>query len=428
MKKEFNNFIKTAKREKLSDTERSVLRSKILEFISYNPIRGKMPILRERSYISIFEVRYFAKAASLVLIIAVVAGGSGVSLAASSALPGDKLYSVKVNVNEGIESTLAMSPEASAAVNSKKVERRLVEAQTLDKENKLSPELQMVVEKKLEEHIDNLAEDIENLREEGNLELALETTSNLTPVLEAHKEILEDTEGENKKDHENTGMLIARVEDSIREVEDSENSIIASVEDDEVDMSATTMMMTASDPIETEFVKQAEDDIAEINNDLEKIVKSRIRTAKDKIENIVESRELELSSIVAVPVVVAPAEIIETPMTISVEAPQSKVVDTKETPKIVEPIQTIEETATAVVPQSEFDIDAKIDEAKKLLREADDKLDRGRFKEALSLAQDVNRIASEIETYKKLKALDLAQKTIEVQNSDQTAEASASVK
>ncbi len=293
MKKEFKNFIKNAKREKLSDTERSLLRSRIMEFISYNPIRGKMPVLRERSSISIFEVRYFAKAASLVLIIAVVAGGSGVSLAASSALPGDKLYSVKVNVNEGIESTLAMSPEARAVVNSKKVERRLVEAQTLDKENKLSPELQMVVEKKLEEHIDNLAEDIENLREEGNLELALETTSNLTPVLEAHKEILEDTEGENNKNHENTDVLIARVEDSIREVEDSENSIIASVEDDDVDMStATTMMMKVSDPAETEFFEQAENDIAEINEDLEKIVKSRIRTAKDKIAQIDEAREL----------------------------------------------------------------------------------------------------------------------------------------
>lgn len=427
MKKEFKNFIKNAKREKLSDTERSLLRSRIMEFISYNPIRGKMPVLRERSSISIFEVRYFAKAASLVLIIAVVAGGSGVSLAASSALPGDKLYSVKVNVNEGIESTLAMSPEARAVVNSKKVERRLVEAQTLDKENKLSPELQMVVEKKLEEHIDNLAEDIENLREEGNLELALETTSNLTPVLEAHKEILEDTEGENNKNHENTDVLIARVEDSIREVEDSENSIIASVEDDDVDMStATTMMMKVSDPAETEFFEQAENDIAEINEDLEKIVKSRIRTAKDKIAHIDEARELEMS-VIETPVVVPTEETIA-PATAVIEVPVSKIIDTKEVTKIIEPIQTVVETEVTITDQPEFDIDAKIVEAKRLLREAEDKLDRGRFKEALSLAQAVNRIASEIETYKKLRDLDLAQKALEVERNNQKAEASASVK
>ena len=141
-----------------------------------------------------FEVRYFAKAASLILIIAVVAGGSGVSLAASSALPGDKLYGIKVNVNESIEDSFARTTEAKVIVQSKKVERRLVEAQTLDKENKLSPEIQNIVEKKLEEHIDKLTEDIDDLRAEGNLELALETTSNLTPVLEAHKEILQDKE------------------------------------------------------------------------------------------------------------------------------------------------------------------------------------------------------------------------------------------
>ncbi len=132
-------------------------------------------------------------------------------------------------------------------------------------------------------------------------------------------------------------------------------------------------------------------------------------------------------SVIYTPVVV-PTEETNAPATAVIEVPVSKIIDTKEVTKIIEPIQTVVETEVTITDQPEFDIDAKIVEAKRLLREAEDKLDRGRFKEALSLAQAVNRIASEIETYKKLRDLDLAQKALEVERNNQKAEASASVK
>lgn len=408
MKKEFNNFIKKAKQNKLSAAEKNVMRSKILEFISFNPIRGKTPVIRERNYLSIFEVRYFAKAASLVLIFAVVVGGSGVSLAASSALPGEKLYSVKVNVNETIEDGFARTTEARAAVHSKKVERRLVEAQALDKENKLSPELQKVVEEKLAEHIDKLAEDIADLQAEGNLELALETTSNITPVLEAHKEILEENEEDNVTAEENSDVLIARVENSIREVEDSENALIAAVDNghnaDAVAMTMMTKIVEEPDP-QIEIIKQAQDDIEELSDSVEKVVKSRIRTAKEKISAIKAAREIEIS-IVETPL---PTETLPT-----IEENQNKEVVTEPAVKTDLSIEPTIEPKNVVEDKEEFDIDAKIKEAERLIREADIKLDNGRFKEALSLAQEVNRIAGEIEAFKKLKALDLTQKANEI--------------
>lgn len=424
MKKEFKNFIRAAKKERLSENERTVLRSKILEFISFNPIRGKTPVIRERNYLSVFEVRYFVKAASLVLIFAVIAGGSGVSVAASSALPGDKLYSIKVNVNEEIETSLARSPEARVAINSKKVERRLVEAQELDKDNKLSPELQSIVEKKIEQHIDSLAQDIEDLRKEGNVELALETTSNLTPVLEAHKEILEETEEGSQSEHKNTDVLIARVEDSIKEVSDSENAIIAAVQDDSEEV-VTMAMMKVSDPVEDQLVKQAQDDIETLSENVEKVVKSRIKTAKEKISIIKSDRELELSIINKVPEVTTPENTIPAETKEASSIPASPVAIVKELPVtdmtpateivIETPTKVVNPTIVKIEEENSFDIDKKINEAERIIREAEVKLENGRFKEALSLAQEVNRIASEIETFKKLKAQGLAQQALEIQ-------------
>ena len=61
-----------------------------------------------------------------------------------------------------------------------------------------------------------------------------------------------------------------------------------------------------------------------------------------------------------------------------------------------------------VAPADDFDTAGKIKEAESMLRKAEDLLDAKKFKEALMLAQDVNKIAGEIETHRRLKALDLA--------------------
>lgn len=73
---------------------------------------------------------FFMSKASIAIVVMCLIGGS-VSLAAEQALPGDTLYSVKTNFNEGIQSLVVFSPQARAKLNSDLVGRRLGEARQL---------------------------------------------------------------------------------------------------------------------------------------------------------------------------------------------------------------------------------------------------------------------------------------------------------
>lgn len=188
--KNLKNFIKSLKNISLSQKEKDVLRYRISEFISYHPIRNNISIRKKSFYFSIFTFRTLSKGLALVLVFVTIVGGTGVSYASTSALPGDRLYSVKVNVTERIEERLAVSPESKVNVQSAHVERRLNEAQRLVQENRLSPQTKEIVRTNLERNVQNVTRTIENLKNEGQIEKALDVAARVTPVLSAHKEVL----------------------------------------------------------------------------------------------------------------------------------------------------------------------------------------------------------------------------------------------
>lgn len=434
MKEDLKNFIKGAKGVSLSPSERSVLREKIMEFISFNPIRGEVPMLRDKNYISIFEVRHFMKAASLVLIFAVVIGGSGMSYAASNALPGETLYVVKVNINEGIQEKLATTPKAKLAVQSEHIQKRLDEVQTLRKENKLSPETQNIVIAKLDEHTASASRSIDQLREEGDVSAVLEATSNLTPIFEANKNILE--KENNKVDIENeiddTDTLIAKIDDSSKIFQDQENSVIASVDEENTNntMTMTMSKATSQDPALTteeanKATNKAEREVKEISNQIYEIIEERIDTAKEKINQI--KKEISEEETVIAPITPEPTEtpIIEEPTAVkseeTLEADKTTTLSRlpintlKALPeeKIDTPATVIDKPVIEIAPVVEvdaFDTLGKIELAELLIKNAEKLLGEKKFKEALTVAQEVNRIAGEIETDRRMKALDLAKK------------------
>ncbi len=429
MNKVFKNFIKTIKDIKLSESEKALLRSKISEFMSFNPIRGEIEVPGNKNYLSIFEVRHFLKATSLLLIFAVIAGGTGVSYAAQNALPGDKLYGIKVNVNEEIKEHLAFTPEAKVAVQAEKVERRLEEAQVLVKENKLSANTRKIVEDKIDEHIKDLSHEIEVLKDEGRVETVLETTAKLTPVLEAHKEILEEGKDEDTNDDQDTTTLIAKVDESIKTVEAEENDIIADaldrgdVHEEETATLATTI--SVEEDIDTEATKEAAQALDNISDEITGIVEGRIKAAKEKIRDIkleetrkkaIEEEILEKEALLKTSTEVKTDTSLET----SIESSLDKAVSAKPQTSTEVSLETesanTEDEPAEVEEVSEktetFDIDAKIKEGEDLIQKAESELNRKHFKEALSLAQEVNRIAAEIETHKRLEALEIAKENL----------------
>ncbi len=73
---------------------------------------------------------FFMSKASIALVVMCLVGGS-VSLAAEQSLPGDTLYTVKTNFNEGIQSLVTFSPASRAKLSAELVGRRLGEARQL---------------------------------------------------------------------------------------------------------------------------------------------------------------------------------------------------------------------------------------------------------------------------------------------------------
>lgn len=70
------------------------------------------------------------------LLIALVIGTGGTSLAAQGALPGELLYPVKVHVNENFRSTLALGVDAKAKLQMELLAERIKEAEELEAEGK----------------------------------------------------------------------------------------------------------------------------------------------------------------------------------------------------------------------------------------------------------------------------------------------------
>lgn len=364
----------------LSEKEKDTLRYRIEQFISYNPIRSEVHVPKKTFYFSIFTFKALGKAVSLVLIALIVVGGSGVSYASTDSLPGDKLYNVKINVNEKIEEKLAFSTEAKVVVQRQQVERRLTEAQKLVEKKDLSPEKKEIVKTNLEKNVKDVTESIENLKKEGKIEEALDTTSKITPVLEAHKKVLtEQKTEEDKKENsseitakmsvaldskvEEKDALLDTVEEAIRKVEKAEKEIIEEVDENE---------KTAEEV--------AEKNTKEVSEKIEILKKENDESSKEEVE-IKEESNQEVS--------------------LSLEKDLTLVNSTATTTS-----GSVEKSAIKI--SSETDAKLKVKEAENLLVQAEAAKKSGNFKQALLLSQQAKKIIAQIEEYQKIKQTDLS--------------------
>ncbi len=116
--------------------------------------------------------------------------GLGTSVAAETALPGDVLYPVKVNVNEEVQGWLAVSDLSEVKLQAKLVERRLDEAEKLAIEGNLNADVQAQLESNFKAYSDRVSEKIAALQADGKAEVALEATSEFESSLRAHESIL----------------------------------------------------------------------------------------------------------------------------------------------------------------------------------------------------------------------------------------------
>ncbi len=179
-----------------SKNEKRALRERLAAYAKFHPVRMEESarLLGQKSPFYDFSLLLFLRKRTMpiVLILALMFGGGGVSYAAEGAVPGDALYPIKVSVNETVRDLATLSPEAKADWAARLVERRLEEAEKITAETgALTPAAQDVIEEKIERHIERLETHLSRVEEKKNVAGAAEISAKLEITLRAHIAVLE---------------------------------------------------------------------------------------------------------------------------------------------------------------------------------------------------------------------------------------------
>jgi len=157
IKHEFNNI-------KLSTSEKKEMLKTINLYMAENPA-----IKQVFSFQLLLTKNYMIP---VVIIALLLATSGGTVAAAENSLPGDLLYSVKLNVNERVMSATAFSDEAKADFEAKLSERRLQEYNKMLENKKWTEEKEKQLTEKLASYQEKTLALIERLRAAGKTELA----------------------------------------------------------------------------------------------------------------------------------------------------------------------------------------------------------------------------------------------------------------
>lgn len=193
---------------------------------------------------------------SAVAMIVLVFSG-GISYAAKGTLPGDLLYPIKVNVNEKVTSFLSVGAKAVANTSASQAVARLEEVEKLAAENKLDDTLQNMAKQMFDEKARKVVSTVEELEKQGDVETAVQVSSEFSADLQNHRgilDVLSSTKDGNEKAllSDLAGAVNDHLQSAIRTVAEIESrsalSITSQIEEGgTLMMSATATTVQGSD-------------------------------------------------------------------------------------------------------------------------------------------------------------------------------------
>lgn len=166
----------------LSESEKRDMRAKLVHAMHTQPLR--------KPTLSVWFV-YLGRSMPVALALILVISTTSVSFAASGALPGEILYSVKTKVNEKVELALASSHEAKATVQVRQAEERLKEVEVLAVRGEVGAELIEETAQSVARHVEAAKEASDLLEEEGDMVASESIDTRVSVALEAHAELLD---------------------------------------------------------------------------------------------------------------------------------------------------------------------------------------------------------------------------------------------
>lgn len=204
----FSKLVEKAKTNSLTEREKRALFLAVDTYVENNPIYIKesasenatagAPVFtrpqhsipspfmsgfgdRFQSFVSSWHIHSFKTVVAVFVIMIFGVGGS--SLAAQNSLPGNFLYPIKVNINEGIKTAILSGP-ARASYEVERVKIRIDEAKQLVAQDKFTPQVQEQLATQLTSHIESVQKDINTLTKKGDLKVAFEISTDLEHSLE----------------------------------------------------------------------------------------------------------------------------------------------------------------------------------------------------------------------------------------------------
>ncbi len=233
---------------RLSEDERALMRSNLVRYMEHVPRRTKhAPAAAQRTpyfgFLSLFRAHHLSGA----LMIALVTSGFGMTYAAADALPGDMLYTVKVDINEAVIGALLTGGERQLAWERERAERRLLEASRLALEGRLDQGRREEVARRFAQHTDNMVKQVIAL---GRVDpvLAAEVSNEFEVALDTHEAVLARLSVEKDEAGTNNAIELVsqvrtvamRVNELAADAESQIQEALAVAEDVEVSVAATS--------------------------------------------------------------------------------------------------------------------------------------------------------------------------------------------
>ena len=128
----------------------------------------------------------------IILIIALIAAGGGISYKAESAVPGDVLYGVKTQIDEPVQRFFSLSPEARVSASADQAGERLGEAEQLASQGLLDTATKSSLDAAFKEKSDEAVTGMKQLAASGDPAAALSEATDFRKILEQHQVGLSD--------------------------------------------------------------------------------------------------------------------------------------------------------------------------------------------------------------------------------------------
>jgi hypothetical protein len=255
MKDEFEDLMGALSGASLSEREKDSIRARLRGFMDTYPARAPFSVRMLDAFSAIAgmsvlqmqrrSVQFSAAALALVLV-----AGTGVAYAAGSALPGEPLYGVKVNIEEPIQGAFATSAQAQAEWGAQLATRRLAEAETLAAQNKLTPQAISTVTSGLDQATEQFDANVAQIAtSSGNAAIAANLESNMEATLAANTQVLSQIQSAVPSAAHSIAPLLSRVRTRTIAVDEARTHLdVAAAETDatEGELNAENAIVTLS--------------------------------------------------------------------------------------------------------------------------------------------------------------------------------------